>query len=46
MESTFSKMKESAVFMNIGRGMNVNENDLVKALKSKIIGGAVLDVYK
>lgn len=33
-ETTFSKMKESAVFMNIGRGTTVNEDDLCKALKS------------
>jgi len=46
MKSTFSKMKKSAVFMNIGRGTCVNEDDLVKALKTKKIGGAVLDVFK
>ena len=39
-------MKKSAVFMNIGRGTTVNEQDLVEALNSKIIGGAVLDVFK
>lgn len=32
-ESTFSKMKKSAVFMNIGRGPTVNEDDLTQALK-------------
>ena len=46
MESTFSKMKESAVFINVGRGSNMNEDDLVAALKTKRIAGAVLDVYK
>ena len=45
MESTFSKMKESAVFMNIGRGPTCKEDDLTKALKDKVIGGAVLDVF-
>jgi len=45
-ESTFSKMKKSAVFMNIGRGTTVNEDDLASALKDGTIGGAVLDVYK
>jgi len=45
-ESTFSKMKSSAVFMSIGRGTTVNEEDLVEALKNNTIGGAVLDVYK
>jgi len=39
-------MKESAVFMNIGRGTTVNEDDLCKALKSQRIAGAVLDVFK
>lgn len=46
MESTFSKMKKSAVFMNIGRGTTVNEDDLVKALNTEVIAGAVLDVFK
>ena len=45
-ESTFSKMKPSAVFMSIGRGTTVNEEDLIEALNTKQIGGAVLDVYK
>ena len=34
MQSTFSKMKPSSVFMNIGRGTCVNEEDLVAALNS------------
>ena len=44
--STFDKMKNSAVFMNIGRGTTVNEEDLIDALNSKKIAGAVLDVFK
>ena len=39
-------MKKSAVFMNIGRGPTVNEVDLLEALKTEMIGGAVLDVFK
>lgn len=39
-------MKNTAVFMNIGRGTTVNEDDLASALKSGEIGGGVLDVYK
>ena len=31
--------------MNIGRGPTVCEPDLIEALKSKTIAGAVLDVY-
>lgn len=46
MESTFSKMKKNSIFMNIGRGSSVNEEDLIKALNTKMIGGAVLDVFK
>lgn len=39
-------MKKSAVFMNIGRGTTVDEDDLVRALKEELISGAVLDVFK
>lgn len=46
MKSTFSKMKKSAVFMNIGRGTTVDEDDLAIALNSGVIRGAVLDVFK
>lgn len=46
MENCFSKMKNTAIFMNIGRGTTVDENDLADALYSKRIGGAVLDVFK
>lgn len=38
---TFSQMKKSSVFMNIGRGPSVNEDDLHKALCENIIDGAV-----
>ena len=31
--------------MSIGRGPTVKEDDLIAALKGKVIGGAVLDVY-
>lgn len=39
-------MKKSAVFMNIGRGWTVNEQDLAQALNDGTISGAVLDVFK
>jgi phosphoglycerate dehydrogenase-like enzyme len=45
-ESTFSHMKPSSVFMNIGRGPTCLEADLVKALKDKTIAGAVMDVFE
>lgn len=32
--------------MNIGRGLTVKEDDLVKALNEKLIAGAVLDVFE
>lgn len=44
-ESTFSKMKKTSVFMNIGRGPTVKEDDLIASLKDKTIAGAVLDVF-
>lgn len=40
------KMKRSAVIVNVGRRKVFNEDDLFTALKSKIIGGAVLDMYE
>ena len=39
-------MKESAVFVNLGRGPIVDENALYEMLKNKRIRGAALDVYK
>jgi len=46
MSNCFNKMKPSAVFMNIGRGTTVDEDDLADALYSKKIAGAVIDVFK
>jgi phosphoglycerate dehydrogenase-like enzyme len=40
----FKAMKRDALFVNIGRGGSVNEDDLVEALKSGLIKGALLDV--
>lgn len=40
----FKKMKRSAVFINIGRGSAVVEDDLVDALNGGVIRGAVIDV--
>ncbi len=42
----FKKMKSSALFINIGRGVSVVESDLVIALKENIIRGAGLDVFE
>ncbi len=43
---TMKKMKKTAVLINTARGKIVNEVDLVKALKRKIISGAGLDVFE
>ena len=43
--ATFKMMKKTTVFMSIGRGPTVKEDDLIKALKNKVLGGAVLDVF-
>jgi glyoxylate reductase len=41
----FKKMKKSAYLINTSRGKVVNEEDLVEALKKKMISGAGLDVF-
>ncbi len=40
----FENMKKDAVFINIGRGSAVIEEDLIEALNNNVIRGAVLDV--
>ena len=42
--AAFSKMKPSAIFLNLGRGPIVVEQDLAEALKQKVIAAAGLDV--
>lgn len=42
----FKKMKKTAVFMNVGRGQSVVEQDLVSELKAGTIAGAFLDVFE
>src|SRR5271170_8338932 len=41
----FQRMKKSAFFINIGRGMTTRLDDLVAALEAKEIAGAALDVF-
>ena len=42
----FRRMKPTAFFINIGRGMTTKLDDLVAALKAGEIAGAALDVYE
>jgi D-3-phosphoglycerate dehydrogenase len=42
----FMLMKPSAVIINTARGPVINEKDLVRALETKIIAGAALDVFE
>lgn len=43
-KEAFSKMKSSAIFLNLGRGAIVVEQDLADALNQSLIAGAGLDV--
>src|SRR5438132_1692689 len=42
----FGRMKPSAFFINIGRGMTTRLDDLVQALRTGRIAGAALDVFE
>lgn len=44
--NVFKKMKKTAFLVNTSRGRIINELDLIKALRSKIIAGAALDVFE
>ena len=41
----FNKMKKNAMIINVSRGSVINEKDLIKSLKNKVIAGAALDVF-
>lgn len=41
---TLKLMKPDAIIVNVGRGEVINEDDLMAALKDKVIAGAALDV--
>ncbi|WP_141905851.1 D-2-hydroxyacid dehydrogenase [Lysinibacillus sp. Y5S-8] len=45
-EEHFAAMKNSAIFMNFGRGNLVEERVLIQAIKKEQIGYAVLDVFE
>ncbi|OUW95792.1 MAG: hypothetical protein CBD97_02355 [Pelagibacteraceae bacterium TMED237] len=42
----FNKMKKTCLFINSSRGENVNQRDLLFAIKNKKIAGAALDVLE
>lgn len=42
----FAKMKKTPIFLNLGRGLSINENDLADALDKGIVRAAGLDVLK
>jgi phosphoglycerate dehydrogenase-like enzyme len=44
--AAFAHMKPSALFLNVGRGVTVDEAPLVKALQTGRIAGAGLDVFE
>ena len=44
--SKFALMKNTTIFINIGRGMTTKLDDLNNALRDGVIGGAGLDVYE
>jgi phosphoglycerate dehydrogenase-like enzyme len=44
--SRFQRMKPTAFFINIGRGMTTKLDDLVATLRADEIAGAALDVFE
>lgn len=45
-KTIFSKMKKTAIFINVGRGKSVNAKDLVEALDEGNLAFAALDVFE
>lgn len=43
---TFNLMEKKSIFINVGRGANVCEEDLIAALDKQKITGAILDVFE
>lgn len=45
-KAQFEAMDQTAIFINVGRGNTVREAELIEALQSGAIGGAMLDVFE
>jgi phosphoglycerate dehydrogenase-like enzyme len=45
-EAEFAAMKETAIIINVGRGIVIDEAAMIKALEEKQIAGAALDVFE
>lgn len=45
-QSHFEKMKDEALFINVGRGTIVAQEDIVEVMKNKLIRHAYLDVFE
>lgn len=45
-ERHFVYMRDDAIFINVSRGEVVKQGDLIKALQSRSISGAILDVFE
>ncbi|MCP4297911.1 MAG: D-2-hydroxyacid dehydrogenase, partial [Proteobacteria bacterium] len=44
--SAFQQMQPGSIFINVGRGSAVAEEDLIRALEEGLIRAAVLDVFE
>ena len=44
-QELFAQFKSGAFFINVGRGDQVNESDLIDALDREVFAGAILDVF-
>jgi D-3-phosphoglycerate dehydrogenase len=44
--NTLALMKKTAWLVNVGRGAVIREEDLIQALKARLLAGAMLDVYE